>query len=59
LKSQIEQKGSILSLALMAEQRQQTGFLPPRPIPTPAQLIRHPGILEAAQNLGPSQVLVL
>jgi hypothetical protein len=41
----------------MAEQRQQGGLLPRRPIPKPAQLIRHPGILEAAQNLGPSQVL--
>jgi hypothetical protein len=45
-------------LPLMAEQRQQTGFLPPRPIPKPAQLIRHPGILEAAKHLGPSQVLI-
>jgi hypothetical protein len=42
----------------MAEQRQQAGFLPPRPSPKPAQLIRHPGILEAAKHLGPSQVLV-
>ena len=42
----------------MAEQRQQAGFLPPRPHPKPAQLIRHPGILEAAQRLGPSQVLI-
>jgi hypothetical protein len=57
LKRQIEQQGPILGLSLMAEQRQQTGLLPPRLHPKPAQLIRHPGILEAAQNLGPSQVL--
>jgi hypothetical protein len=58
LKRQIEQEGSILGLPLMAEQRQQARLLPPRPIPKPAQLIGHPGILEAAQNLGPGQVLV-
>jgi hypothetical protein len=58
LKNQIKQEGPILGLPLMAEQRQQAGLLPRRPIPKPAQLIRHPGILEAAQNLGPSQVLV-
>jgi hypothetical protein len=58
LKRQIKQEGSILGLPLMAEQRQQAGLLPAIPIPKPAQLIRHPGILEAAQNLGPGQVLV-
>jgi hypothetical protein len=58
LKRQLEQEGSILGLPLMAEQRQQAGFLPPRPNPKPSQLICHPGILEAAKHLGPGQVLV-